>query len=76
MDSDKRNNTAFRQAQCTAGETTTTKKFIYVSSFEISQKNAQQINYWIELLAFLKYERVDQEYLKELLNTRNQIRLE
>ena len=31
---------------------------------------------WAELLAFLKRDRVNREYLKELLNTRNQIRLE
>lgn len=31
---------------------------------------------WTELLAFLKYGRVDRDYLKVLLTTRNQIRLE
>ena len=31
---------------------------------------------WIELLAFLKYGSVDDEYLEQLLDTRIQIRLE
>jgi hypothetical protein len=131
----------------TIGEETTTKRFVYVSSFKISKKNAARINQsgrlrwkienegfnqqknrgynlehlfsevslnatknyyqslqiahminqllelgqklksylkkkitikylWEELLAFLKRDRVDREYLKELLKTRNQIRLE